>query len=166
MTVEDVSKLVMENNPRNLKDLKKLGIKAKALESGAYRYACKVVGLPLVLKIPLSNPAARRHSEEEIKAVKKINRLKKYRKLRKYMPDIYFYNPRTGIIGMQYYNTKSNPYKNRMASLLTDLIEEIWPGVDEFSVDIHRSNIAFDADGNIKIIDLGCFTERGRGWSS
>ena len=166
MTIMEVNSLLTENNPKTVEEIKKLGIKLRSLGSGAYRYVYKVVGLPIVLKIPLDNPASRRHSEEEIKVIKKINRLKKYRKLRKYMPYIHFYNPTTRMIGMQYYDTTRNPYKNRMASILTDLIEEIWPGVDKSSADVHSANIAFDSDGQIKIIDLGYFNERGQGWDS
>ncbi len=166
MTIEDVSKLVMEKNPRNLKDIKALGIKVRPLGSGAYRYVYKVSRLPLVLKIPIDHPSSRKHSEEEIKVINSIKRLKKYRKLRKYLPTIYFYNPTTRIIGMEYYDTKSNPTKNAIADLLCEFIGELCPELESVSIDLHRSNIAFDSAGQIKIIDLGYFTERGRGWCS
>ena len=166
MTIREVCFLLTENNPKTIAEIKKLGILLKKLGSGAYRNTYKVIGLPIVLKIPNDTPAARRHSEEEIKVVKKIKRLRKYRILRKYMPYIHFYNPKTRIIGMQYYDTKSNKYKDGTASILSDLIEEVWSDASRSSADIHRENIALDKEGQIKIIDLGYFTERGRGWSS
>lgn len=166
MTIDEVSKLLMENNPRTANELKALGIQVRTLGSGAYRHAYKVLRLPLVIKIPFNQRMSLKHAEAEIKAIRQIIRLKKYRKLKKYMPNIYFYNPKTRVIGMEYCTTKINPYLSNIELLLNDLLGEIWPDAATSSVDVHRYNIGFNRNGDIKIIDLGYFSEKGRGWSS
>ena len=150
-----------------------LGIKYRMLNSGAYRTVVKLVGLPLVVKFPLTDMKCdKKHSEYEFRAVNKILRYKykyKYRILRKYVPKIYYFNKETGVLIGHYYRplkgTKKE--KNLIANLVSDVVDSTWDGrkIDKNNKcrygteDMWDANMALNKSGHVKIIDMGFFYE-------
>ena len=141
-----------------------LGIKYRLLDSGAYRTVVKLVGLPLVVKFPLTDMKCdKKHSEYEFRAVNKILRYKrKYRILVKYVPQLYYFNKETGVLVGHYYQplkgTKKE--KNLIANLVSDVVDSTWDGRRGHGTeDMWDANMALNKYGHIKIIDMGFFYE-------
>jgi hypothetical protein len=85
-----------------------------AIGTGAFREVVKVEGCPLVVKFPLDcgsysqdGLAGIAHSALEMK---KLKRLRRFRWMRKFLPKVYYYDRKHGIIVMRHYElmTKSN----------------------------------------------------------
>ena len=148
-----------------------LGLKYKVIDQGAYRKVVKLVGLPLVVKFPLTDEKCdKMHSWYEFRAVQKILKYKyKYIILRKYVPKIYYFNKETGVLVGHYYTplkgTKKE--KNLIANLVSDIVDSTWDGrkinkKTKFrygTEDMWSANMALNKRGHVKIIDMGYFYE-------
>jgi len=91
-------------------------LEKEALGAGTFREAVKVKDCPLIVKFPLSeegNSSADipddyppdfssgiRHSALEMK---KITRLRRFKWMRRFLPEVYYYDRRHGIIVMRFY---------------------------------------------------------------
>jgi hypothetical protein len=150
------------NNPKTIKELRKLGIRCKLISSGAFRNVYKILTVPLVIKFPNCDEG-KEHTLNEVKAVKKINRLRKYKKLRQFMPEIYHSNS-AGVILMYMYTVLESftyEYKQVVSGLMFIIIELIYAGEkwDE-DFDVHGGNLGFDEVGNVVFVDLGYFMRK------
>ena len=152
--------------PEDLKNV--LGLKYRVIGQGAYRTVVKLVGLPLVVKFPLTDEKCdKRHSEYEFRAANKICRYKrKYKILAKYAPQLYYFNKETGVLVGHYYRplkgTKKE--KNLIANLVSDVVDSTWDGRNTNSrgyrygtEDMWDANMALNSKGHVKIIDMGYF---------
>jgi hypothetical protein len=153
---------IRDNNPKTVKELRKLGIKCKLISGGAFRNVYKILTVPLVIKFPNCDEG-KEHTLNEVKAVKKINRLRKYKKLRQFMPEIYHSNA-SGVILMHNYTVLeafTYEYKEVVSGLMFIIIELIYAGEkwDE-DFDVHGGNLGFDENYDVKFIDLGYFMRK------
>jgi hypothetical protein len=130
--------------------------------SGAYRKVYRINGLPLVIKEP-KDKSCRKHARAEYKTIQRILRYKKYARLTRYMPEVYYFNEKTGLMLMHYYRPLPKRYKC-IARLLDVIVELTWPyAMDQNECDVHGGNVALTEDNLPVIIDLGYFSELGKG---
>lgn len=132
--------------------------------SGAYRDVYHIVGTPLVAKFPVElevsdeycGETGRDHSETEAKWIRRLLK-PKYRSVHKYLPKLYHFDPTNGVILMQKYREVRDTVKNRnVCDLLGQhLIAELNLAEEP---DIKPDNLGLDEDGNMVILDFGCFT--------
>lgn len=167
---EKIKRLVNKLKSRPIKrlaDIRKLGIKAWKIDkgNGAYRVVYKVSGLPVVVKLPARFETDKEHSRQEYKMYKKLK--KNFKQIRKYLPVIYYCNEKTGMVVMRYYKLLKTPpyheYDNKehpawqdkeARYALADHLEKLYSGASDVS---NSGNVARDTDGQLKVIDLGCF---------
>lgn len=165
--IDHIVNLFKTKNPTSKADIERLGIKLRGLDSGVFRKVFKITGVPLVVKIPQhSGRSCRRHALAEHRAIRKINREKGYEDLRPFMPTVYYTNQQTGMMLVHYYKPIEPKYRKIISKLIHALIIRIWPyAMKGRSVDIHSGNVAIDPeDGQVKLIDLGYFSDYGKGY--
>jgi hypothetical protein len=107
------------------------------------------------------------HSRVEMRALRRILRSRrKYKSLARYMPKIYHHNSDTGTVLMhKYRKPKTSP---RFEAVCKDIEEKIvaitkdtkWASQDGLDLD-NPGNIGRDEKGNLVLLDLGCFEQRG-----
>lgn len=139
-------------------DFQKLGLKLESIGSGAYRRAFRIHGADLVVKFP-SDPDGRFHTSLEVRRIKK---LAQYQSLRPHLPKIRYYDKKTGILVVDFYDKYSETAAavpgNRTVELswerdlITRLVKEL-TGV--FVIDLYDDNLRIDDTQTVKLIDLG-----------
>ena len=143
--------------------LAKTGYRIRLLGTGAYRKVYKFIGLPLVVKFPLTEDERDiQHSVLEFKARELILRQwKKYEKLTRYMPDIYFLDDTAGVMLARYYlplhNSKLRFYEGHIAAMVGDIVDLAWDHKKRGTHDTHYENMGVDDSGQVKITDMGFF---------
>ena len=171
--IQKIVALFEQYKPKSFEQVEGLGIKITEIDrsSGAFRDTFRVKGLPIVIKIPRGAendskgfPSNIAHSNEEMKAYRKIMRVKKYEKLRDYMPEIYYHNRNTGVIVMKRYERLK--YRNKYHIALSDLLDKLSMAVwsdDELDIgclDIGCANCGMESYGDyfkLVVLDLGLF---------
>jgi hypothetical protein len=148
--------------PSTPEECRTYGIRlCKNSESGAYRYVYKVWGLPIVIKFPQSDGDIK-HAIQEWIVYNKLKFCDKYKKLKKYMPAIYHFNINTGVSAMRYYellgpsNWRQPNKHDRSRELLQKRIKKVYKTANDVD---NSGNVARDKNGQLKVIDLGCFDE-------
>ncbi len=161
--VQTITKQFEAMIPRNLLDVQSMGLKLKKIGDGVYRQVYKIEGVPLVVKIPGGDAfpvGCRRHARSEYRTVKRIHRYKKFAQLRKYMPRIYYFDNKSGLMLMHYYSVPKK-YKIAISNLLSLVVKLIWPNTASSECDVHGANIGMDENNQPVLIDLGYFTNNG-----
>lgn len=169
-------RLLKSKNFWNKRQLTLAGIKTVRLNSeGCYRAIYKVKNLPIIIKFPLRGFGftAYEHSATEWRVYTRLkeSKDKRIKKLKRYLPTIYYFNEDTGMTVMREYKMlppdpsywetpKSNPqYKAKekasiTRSRLSDRLNDLYWGCGDIEND---GNVAIDNNGQLKVIDLGCF---------
>lgn len=163
--INRIVELFDKHKPKTLVDINALGFKTRKIGHGVYRTVHKITGVPLVIKLPASDlNDCKNHSLAEARTVRSINRFKKFATLKKYMPRIYYCEKSTGVMLVHFYKPVRGSEKHTLASVITDLVCTIWPyAINDREVDIHSGNIGIDG-AQLKLIDLGYFSEYGKGY--
>jgi hypothetical protein len=133
----------------------------KTGKSGVYRHVYKVWGLPLVIKFPCTDDD-KVHAIQEWIVYNKLKYCDKYKKLKKYIPTIYHFNMNTGVSAMRYYRVlgPSNWRQPNHSDEIRDRLQKKVKKIYKHANDVDNSgNVARDKNGQLKIIDLGCFDE-------
>lgn len=146
--------------PKDISEaLRTCGITVSFLGGGGYRDVYAVEGLPVVLKVPLSDEYVDKedtieHAQNEYKVYSEVMRNPKYRRVRKYMPRFFDFNSKTGVALVERYEKldKKPTSVKRFNQAIKDLYDVLQPreGFDECIWNFGR-----DAAGNIRIIDMG-----------
>lgn len=124
------------------------------IADGAYRYAFRIVGAGLVVKVPKVGRNDKRHAKTEWQVYNKIKRsTNRYVKLKPYLPEIYYFDPKSGIIVME----ELKPIKGRKQRIEMEKIDGLFMSyIDNLSeADVHDKNVGVDKKGNIKVLDFG-----------
>jgi hypothetical protein len=133
-------------------------MKLRFLGKGLFREGFKVVNSDVVVKFPLEfsmnddDPTEGRiHSKQEIRRLK---RLKKEGTLKRYLPEIFYYNTKTGVIAMRYYEEFDN--FEEQADAMGQMMGTLIPRVTRVRCDdIHTENIRRGPNDRAILIDLG-----------
>jgi len=153
----------VKEKPKNRSDLEKMGLKLGLIGNGLYREVYRINGLPLVVKLSKNaGSSPRDHARAEYRAVRRIQRFKKYAQLRKYMPEIHYFDSKTGVMLMHYYKPLPKGYRC-IARLLDHIIELTWPYAAESECDVHGGNVGLGENNQPILIDMGYFSQLGKG---
>jgi len=123
----------------------------RLLGKGLFRTGYKVKGCDLVIKFPGCEVEDLWHSRQE---VRRLNRLKKAGVLREFLPEIFFYDKKTGVIAMRYYREFVNFEKqaDAMGRMIQKLIYRL---TRVKCTDIHTENVRSRNIRDAVLIDLG-----------
>ena len=155
---------IRRKHPARPEEFAALGIKLKKEGAGAFRTVYRVVGQPFVVKFPMPGTDFRDnkiHTRTELARIKKFQR---YRWMRKYLPKVYYHNPKTGVSVIEYVDD-SKLFHDRghahdaneqrmqgMCNLVQDLIFRL---TGTKMTDINVDNVRFDQKRCVsKLIDL------------
>lgn len=163
--VRAVTKLFEEKAPKTILDVEALGLKVKEIGNGEYRTVYRIIGLPLVVKVPNNTGReGRKHGTAEYRTIKRITRsTKKYVKLQRYMPKVYNFNAKTGVTLMHHYRPVSRTYRYAISGLLNSLVDLVWPyAAKGHECDIHGANVGMSDENKPVLLDLGYFSDLGK----
>jgi tRNA A-37 threonylcarbamoyl transferase component Bud32 len=161
MTQNRALQLIKKHRPENLITAHELGLRLIHIGSGAFRTVYRIKNTDLVIKFP-DDEDGESHTRTEIKA---IERLYKYKVLRSHLPKVYFYDSKSGVVVMEYYDKYSdhkagNPHPMQTHGdttweriLISKLIRKL-TGVD--FQDLYNSNLRLDKNQHVKFVDIGC----------
>lgn len=145
---------ILKARPTTPKGFDKIGLHLKIIDAGVFRETWQIRGLPLAVKFPLDRDGVY-HSRTEMR---KIARLSRFPSLRKYLPKIYYYDSKSGVIVMKFY---PNFYDDidaceAVGDLAGVLLKEL-TGVEV--IDIHSGNIRTKnprrESPKVVLVDLG-----------
>jgi hypothetical protein len=107
-----ITKLLKKFKPATTIEFARLtGYTLDELGEGEFRLVYRIHGTNLVLKFPKA-PAYIEHSRVEAQRCYDIMHQKKWYLLRRYVPKVYHYEPRTGVILMKYYDVVTEEMGN------------------------------------------------------
>jgi len=162
LTVYDISYIMKKFRLKTVEDFADFGLRLTAIGSGCSRNVYAIRGYNLVVKIPFGDDkgelkSARRHAMQEYKAYRRIanERIKKYKPLRKYLPEIHCHT-KDGLILMDKYKVVG--YGKKYEKEIQEIRRHanyLFPEND--GTDMYGENIGRDAEGNLVILDFGCF---------
>jgi hypothetical protein len=127
-----------------------------------FRSAYRIKDTNLVIKFPDPDESGEWHSRAEVKT---IGRLYKYKVLRSYLPKIFYFDRRSGVVVMEYYDKYSdrkagNPHPMRTYGditwervLIINLIKRL---TGEDFGDLYNANLRLDKNKHVKFVDMGC----------
>jgi tRNA A-37 threonylcarbamoyl transferase component Bud32 len=121
----------------------------RILGEGVYRSGYKVRHCDLVIKFPTDAEGVK-HSAQEIK---RLRRLKQCGTLDRFLPEVFYYDKKSGVIVMRYYPefVDFEDEADAMGSMIGALIQRL---TRVKCSDIHTDNVRQNKDDAI-IIDLG-----------
>jgi tRNA A-37 threonylcarbamoyl transferase component Bud32 len=134
-------------------------VKLRLLGVGLYREGFKVRDCDLVIKFPRqmalksgkkSLTEGKKHSAQEIR---RLRRLRQVGTLNTFLPEVFYYDKKSGVIAMKYYSKFSD--FEEQADAMGGIIESLIFRLTRVRCgDIHTDNVRQDKDHAI-IIDLG-----------
>jgi len=142
------------------------GFSLRPVGGGAYRDAYQIIGTDLIIKLPrCEGQSIERieysieHSWLEVDAIRKVmkSKAKRWQMFKPLMPEILYFNHTYGTIVMPKYKRVGHKRHSDTIRKLEYLVNR-YHGVEDS--DLHNAgNWAEDKDGNLKLIDMGCFLE-------
>src|SRR5216684_6048992 len=85
--------------PRSVEELRAAGVEMRLLGKGLFRKGYKIKNCDLVIKFPIGEEG-KIHTRDE---VRRLKRLKKDVILKRFLPEVFYYNKKSGVILMRYY---------------------------------------------------------------
>jgi hypothetical protein len=143
-------RIIRRSQPKNVQEARAAGLRLWEIgvNCGAFRQTYRIWGTGLVIKFPREEWGdAITHTRDE---VKKIRALNEFKVMRRYLPPVYYYNGRDGVMVTDYYS-KVSPPKN-LRPMFTELLFA-YTGVEVG--DLLGDNIRCKRNGEPVIVDLG-----------
>ena len=143
-------RIIRRSQPKNVQEARAAGLRLWEIgeNRGAFRRTYGIWGTGLVIKFPRVNWGdSVRHTQDE---VKKIRALNEFKVMRRYLPPVYYYNNRDGVMVTDYY-PKVSPSKN-LGPMFTELLFA-YTGV--VVGDLFGDNVRCTISGEPVIVDLG-----------
>jgi hypothetical protein len=139
--------------PTSPEDVRKAGIKMRLLGTGMFRSGYKVRNTDVVLKFPVVTSGDReegiQHSKQEID---RLRRLKRAGTVEQFLPEVFYYNKKTGVIAMRYYPAYDG--FEEQADAMGKMVSKLFYRIARVRcTDIHTENVR--KGENAIIIDLG-----------
>lgn len=158
MTRNKILALLKVERPQSMFDLLvDCGFTLQCVGEGRFRTAFRIVGTPWIIKVPASTDRdieiedSIAHSVQEYDAYRRIMRYDRYKPLRSHMPEILYFDRKTGLIVMREYKRLGAVYSKRHSAVR----RKIGRVMRRSAQDLHRSNFGMDSRGHVKLIDLG-----------
>lgn len=167
LNIDEVVSRLENNSPTCERDLlRDCKLPLKFLGDGAYRHAYQIIGTQTVVKLPNIQTYDYngkeevsynvKHARHELDSIHSINRKNsKFKFLKPYLPDIYYSSYTSGLVYMKKYNSIGSRKHRRTIEELETRCREIG-GTDYSDID-NGGNFGLDKEGNIRLIDFGCF---------
>jgi 5-methylthioribose kinase len=158
-----------KHKPTTIEDIAKRWSVRKCGQ-GAFRRVYAVRNLDVVIKIPYActnwwrscAPAPSegvKHARLEYKAWLRVMTMGRYRALKRYMPDIWYYDSRSGIVIMERYRkARASFFVTHIGCFIENIIEDLFNL--KWELDLGADNLGIDRYGNFRLIDLGLIEER------
>jgi len=123
----------------------------RLLGKGLFRSGYKIKGCDLVIKFPGDDAEDKQHSRAEIR---RLRRLRKAGTLGEFLPEVFYYDPKSGVVVMRYYREFENFEKqaDAMGRMIQKLIFRI---ARVRCTDIHTENVRKRDMKDAVLIDLG-----------
>lgn len=163
LKLEEIVKRLKIQRPSTVEDLLvKCKLPLQLIDYGQFRRVYKVLGTPYVVKVPKIawSKTDIGHSRREISALKLLNKAK-YAVIHPYLLTFYYTNRNTGVILTD--ECKWSSYAKNF-----DTMKEIGEWAEDtgfFDADVHtdKSDNYGMLNGQLKILDLGCFVNGDSG---
>lgn len=155
MNIKTAIRRIKKHRPKTYEDFAEAGVplEIESLGEGVFRVVYRAHKLPLVVKFPLAGDGDD-HTRSEVRRIKALS---KYPKMRKYLPKVYYYDSRAGIVVMKYY-PPMDWHLHEDASL-GRLAQNLVKDLTGMSLDdIHAGNVTTDtgqSNGRPIFLDLG-----------
>ena len=158
LTTRQVLVRIRKHHPATFEDAKKLGINFRFLGAGVFRETYRVKDTDLIVKFPLleGRKIGRKqgilHSWCEIR---KIERLKKTA-LAPFLPTVYYYDRRNGVIIMKFYEESLAWETNELLGRVIRHLMRKYEGIN--LGDIHGDNVRVNSTSGLDravLVDLG-----------
>ena len=129
----------------------------------SFRQVYQFGDLPLIVKFPTGPHGIDieeniSHSVNEMDAINRVKRYKKYTHIRKYLPKIYYYSDKTGIIVMHKYKqtdiTENNKVCREAEKEILDTMAKEFTIAGNCDIDLAK-NFSINEDGSLTLIDWG-----------
>lgn len=138
--------------PKTIRELRAAGIAARLLGTGAFRNGYKIRNCDLVVKFPLSEFGVT-HSAHEMGRLRRLRRIKV---LDRFLPEVYYYDKKSGVIVMKHYAAFRD--FEEQADAMGNMIEKLIFRIARVKcTDIHTENIRQGRYPNARavLVDLG-----------
>jgi len=159
-----IKKVMKSRNPKTISDLLvdcRFGL--EHIYSGVFRDVYSIVGSDFIIKVPIDGDGLI-HARDEADGWKKVKKSKHKMapQARKHLPRPFLYYPKTGFTIMPKYVVSSkhilDDEMNRINMIFRQVICHGWKrdidlGKDKFD------NYGLDKNGNIIVLDMGCFSK-------
>jgi 5-methylthioribose kinase len=161
LSMGSICSLFEKYRPQNYSDIRAMGFKLTNVGSGLFRSAYRIDKSSIVVKLPKTDSQGSEgwesgvgHAREEFKKINKIQKTGKYAPLVRYLPHIYYFDKKTGIMIMPlYYPYRTYKERQLVSTFLSNLVYDLHGG----DGDIHSANVASTEYGEPVLIDLGYF---------
>lgn len=160
MNIKTAIRRIKKHRPKTYEDFAEAGVplEIESLGEGVFRVVYRAHKLPLVVKFPLAGDGDD-HTRSEVRRIKALS---KYPKMRKYLPKVYYYDSRAGIVVMKYYPPMDKGFcecgcgtATSLERLAQNLVKDL---TGMFLDDIHAGNVTTDtgqSNGRPIFLDLG-----------
>jgi hypothetical protein len=127
----------------------------KGLFRDVYAIDDLVVKIPRKSNLETDHTSNLYHAREEIRQIIRIRKMKKYRLLRPFLPEIHYFDQKSGILLMPFYVKPTKKEAEVAAEILSRLAREVG---HHSGGDIHDQNVMYDFENETYVIvDLGYF---------
>lgn len=155
INIKTAIRRIKKHRPKTYEDFAEAGVplEIESLGEGVFRVVYRAHKLPLVVKFPLAGDGDD-HTRSEVRRIKALS---KYPKMRKYLPKVYYYDSRAGIVVMKYYPPmdKGLIKDASLERLAQNLVKDL---TGMLLGDIHAGNVTTDtgqSNGRPIFLDLG-----------
>lgn len=159
LTFDNIVSAIRKKKARSAAEVLMCGFTLRYVDSGRYRNVYHIVGSDYLVKIPIwtnkrSNDASKAHAKAEYAAYRRIKKAARYKVLQPLMMEEVAITAEGVMVVRKYRSVgritrAERTFKQNVAKLAGKLFNGY--------VDLHDANYMRDADGNLKIIDLGYF---------
>ena len=156
MKLKTLVEILEHKQVRSLNGLRRLGIPARFIDTGAFRKVFGVRGLNVVIKVP-HTPSYKYHIDSEMKAFDRIKSDPMSKILRQHIPKIHYYNKRTRLMVVEKYkffptNRSLNITEKKKLSRLYTKVKKVFGTTEDLCI----YNVGYDGKKFI-LTDMGLF---------
>lgn len=167
-SLDEIIRRLKRYKPKNIYDLLcECRLPMRLLDWGCYRNCWEIIGTGLVIKLVGGEADEGRdksltHTRIEIAAYERIKEDRQFVRIRHLLPAIHYYNRKAGLVLMSKYKPCTKRWAKKNLKLMTNYQQwflKKFPQVDLEPL-IKYANYGLGKDGNLVILDLGCFSNR------
>lgn len=159
LTLNNIAKSLARQKSNSCYDLLVYnGFTLRYVNSGKFRNVYQIDGTRFLIKVPITAGKMKvpsiAHARAEYTVYRRVIRSKKkYLALKSLIPDAMLFVPSTGVIVVEKYRKlgRVTRAERKRMGVIEDLSKRLFGGCG----DLHDENFMRDAEGNLRIVDLG-----------